>query len=272
MTLFGRVVTLEVGTAGGEGLALAGLRTSFRVSQSRSRTPNEATVRVWGLSASTAKDIAGRLKASDGVIKLFAGYRTAKQIFIGEPVRHGVRVDPSGAERVLRVQAQDGGRRYRDSYVDVSFASSTTARQVLNEVLAQMQLPAGTIQLDESARWPYGFHASGPARDVLDRIADQAGAEWFIRNGVVHVLQPGSRVEQGPVISAANGNLIGSPQQTDEGIQVTALLLPSVRPGTSFEVRSEQHSGEYVARDVVHEGDTGFDRPFYTTVTGRPRG
>lgn len=267
--LFGRQVFLQIGTEDSPGKSFRDLRISFRVDMTRAGTPNEATIAIYNVN----EDTISLAQRPGAVIRLLAGYDVPRLIFRGSPVANGVRQQKQGPDRVLTIQAQDGGRELAGARVSVSFSTPTTLRQVFDEVAAQLGLPRGTIRLDDDAiSYPNGVALQGTARDILDRIALSTGAHAFVRDGALHLIDAdGDTGEQAVEFSAERGNLVGSPTPKDEGVEVTALLEPSVRPGRPFALRSRRFNGIYVARDVSFIGDSGWDQAFYTVVTGRER-
>lgn len=268
MALFGRQVILQLGTEGGTGKSFEGFRVTFDVKMSKSSTPNSAVIEAYNLnpaSIALAQDPAA-------VVRLFVGYDVPRQIFQGNPITNGVRLDRRGPDRVLRLELQDGGRAWQDARVSISYSTSTTLRQVYDAISAQLALPAGTVRIAEDFTFPQGITLSGPVREVLDRLATSTSAEWFIRDGAIQWIGSGEDTgEQAVVFSAAAGNLVGSPVPKDNGVEVTALLAPSLRPGKVFSLESEDYNGLYVAGDVGFKGDSGWDRPFYVTTSGTPR-
>lgn len=271
--LWGRVVELQVGTeADPTARALRDLRVAFRVEMDRTATPNRAVIQVHNPAEATV----GVLQARDATVRLLAGYDSAggpRQIFGGEPVRNGVAIERRGPDRILTIEALDGGRAVAGSFVSESFAQQTSVGQVLDALAAALGLPRGATVLDAEIRWPQGLVLLGPVRDELDRVCGALAADWFVRDGALYVVARGrSTGEVAPLFAASKGNLIGSPaRKADGSIEVVALLDPAIRPGRPFVVQSEAVSGEYVARDVVFEGDSGFDAAFYVRVTGEPR-
>ena len=269
MALFGRQVILQIGPEGGTARSFEGFRVTFDVKMSKSSTPNSAVIEAYNLnptSIALAQD-------PTSLVRLFVGYDVPRQIFQGNPIANGVRLDRRGPDRVLRLELQDGGRAWQEARVSVSFATSTTLRQVYDAISAQLGLPAGTVRIAEDFTFPQGVTLTGPARDVLDRLAVSTSSDWFIRDGAIQFIGATEDTgEQAVVFSATAGNLIGSPTPKDNGIEVTALLAPSLRPGKTFSVQSADYNGLYVAGDVSFRGDSGWDRPFYVTAVGTPSG
>lgn len=267
MSLFGRQLALQIGTPGEQGRSLTDLAVRFRVKMSRSSEPNSAVIYASNLNATSR----ALLQEPDCVVRLIAGYDVPQLIFQGNPVKGGVRSEKRGPTRVTTIEAEDGGRELREAYVQVSFATDTTLREVLDEVGLQLGLPEGTIRLDATARFPNGVALYGQASDVLARIAAMSGASWFIRDGTIQIVPDTEDTgETAVVFSVANKNLIGSPVPTDDGIEVTALLDPSMKPGRAFQVTSEEYDGLYIADSVEFVGDSHGDS-WYVRVRGVPR-
>lgn len=268
MPIFRRQVTLQLGPAGSQGKAFSGFRISFDVKMSKSGTPNTATIEAYNLnpaSIALAQD-------PNCVVILNAGYDVPRQLFIGNPVKNGVRLDRRGTDLVLHIEAQDGGKAYKEARLNVSFSTATTLSQVFDAVSQQLGLPKGTVRIPSNVTFPHGITLTGPARDVLSRLSASAGCEWYIRDGALQFLGAGEDTgEQAVILSSAAGNLIGSPAPKDNGIDVKALLAPTLRPGKVFYLESKDYQGYYIASDVAFTGDSGWDTPFYVTTTGTPR-
>lgn len=268
--LFGRQVFVELGTeSSGTGRRLEGLRIGFEVDCNDGSEPNNAKVEVYGVG----RDTVAMMQEDDALIRLYAGYTSttgARLLFEGNPTDGGVKLDKRGADRVLVVEAQDGGNVYRTSFIAESYAVPTTSGQLFDRLALAFGLPLGsTSGVDRDIDFPHGIALTGPVRQQMDRVAAMSGARWQIRDGALHIWPAGGTTgESATVFSAAAGNLIGSPKPTDDGIEVTALLAPTLRPGKPFRVESEDYTGDYVATSVRFRGDSGWARDFYVIAKG----
>jgi len=270
MGLFGRHVSINFGLSGSEGREFDNVRVRFRVDMRRSSDPNKAVMEVWNLT----KESASILQDPKVVIRLTAGYDTPRQIFVGEPIKNGVTITRQGTERIIRIEALDGGKSYQESRVGSTMATGSTFQQVIDEVLGSFGLPLGSIEIPENQiSYPDGLNLSGTSRDMLDSLMESVGGQWFINDGVINVAGTNQPLNTtGPLFSVEGGNLIGSPSPKDDGVlEIKALLDPDMRPGTPYRVESEQYSGDYTARDVTFMGDSGWDTPFYVQVIGTRR-
>lgn len=267
--MFGRKVTLQIGQPDTVGRSFTDLRIAFRVDMTRDATPNSASILAYNLSPESI----ALIQRPGSVVRLLAGYDVPRLVFVGDPIRDGVRLEKRGPDRILSIEAQDGGNRYRATRVHVSFATDTTVDQVFEHVAEQMGLPTGYVRIDRLKRFPSGVVLSGDARDVLDRIATMSGADWTITDGTLNVIPKGEASGEPAVkFSTEQGNLIGSPSKMGNGgVEIVGLLEPALRPGRSFVVKSSILTGAYVATEVSFVGDSGFDNPYYTIATGVPR-
>jgi len=272
--LFGRLVAVEIGPEGAAGIRLADLRVGFKVEHKASKTVSTATIRVYNPAPTSV----ALLRVPLAVIRLLVGYEpTSKVIFQGAPVKGGIDIVVDGPDHILQVDAADGGRAYVSTFVQVSFTTPSTFGQILSLVLGQTQWARGYIDPSlEATTLPHGVVLVGRPSEVMDRLAAAVpgvGADWFVRDNALYVVARGtSTPEIAPLLSATQGNLIGSPTAVKDGIKVRALIDATMRPGRSFVVESAGVNGLYVCTDVTFAGDSGFANDFYMDIAGRSAG
>lgn len=267
MVPFGRQVALEFGLPGQQGRRFRDLSVTFRVEMTQTATPNTASIVARNLGA----DSVALLQREGVVVRLLVGYDAPRLIFQGEPVRDGVEERYEGTDRVLSLELQDGGRVFRQTRVSVSYTTATTVGAAFDAVAAQLGLPLGTVNVSRGIDLGPGLVLHGAARDVLDQLADASGARWSIIDGVLNVVdRAGTTTDTAVVFSASAGNLIGSPARKDGGVEVKALITPSLRPGKPFRVESTFITGDYTATEVDFLGGLR-EQDFYVVARGRPR-
>ena len=269
MSLYGRQVSMEVGVPGQQGLRIDDLRISFDVEHKISSDPATARIVLYNPSQETV----AACQADGVLLRLGAGYAFPVQIFQGSPVPGMVTVAKRGADRVLQITAQDGGRELLETQLDISYARPVSLAELVEQARAALAVPRGvSVTIDETVTFPsYAF--SGDARVLLDRLAEISGAYWHIRDGALtFVSTTGDTGETAAKYSSEAGNLVGSPtRKSDQLVEVVALLDASMRPGRPFVVDSVDLSGVYVAQVVRFSGDSGFGGPFYTVCEGLER-
>ncbi len=278
--LFGRIVTVAVGQAGATGIALSGLRVGFRVAMSQSSSANQATIRIWNPNP------LGSIALLEGplpTVLLSVGYKDPllpdapgipRLIFRGDVVKNGLTIRKEGPDRIVEIEAKDGGSAIKNTTVSLTFATPTTMSSVVSAIAAQMLLPVGFVSVVPDVLLSNGGVFHGRGAEILDDIAASTNSAWWVSDGVFYFAPTGAPIPPTglvPQFSTILGNLIGNVKKKDRGgVEVRALLDADMRPGGSFVVVSPgTEGGTYVASDVVFEGDSGFDKPFYVTVTGR---
>lgn len=271
--LFGRIVEVQLGTPNATGKSFTDLRVTFKIKMTDGSEPNEGKIEIYNLAPATVST----MQEDDAVIRLLVGYEslggTARLLFQGNPITGGVKLERRGVDRVLLVEAQDGGREMSSSHVSTSFAVPTNSQQLFTTLAEETGLPLGNVDaVVGDVSFP-ALSLQGQVKDQLDRVAAMSGARWGVRDGVIQVWEEGSSTgEEAVVFSAATGNLIGSPKITDDGVEIRGLLAPTLRPGKPFRVESEDINGDYVATDVSFSGDGGFSTDFYVDAVGTPIG
>lgn len=261
--LLGRQVIVQLNDE-----SLEGFRVSFEVTKTIDGTPNKATIRVYNIARERI-DV-DLIRKRDLRVRLFVGYDAPALVFEGHPLpRGGVEWPKDGPDTVLKIMAQDGFRRYQRGRVDISFSSETTAQQLVDEAAKQLGIPAGSVKVDEDVRWTQGISFSGPASELLDRVARATGSDWSSQDGDLQMLPAArTRRDRGPLYSRELGNLIDV-QPTKNGIKSIVLLDGAAKPGDLFRVEDRWLGGDYKAGAITHKGDSGFDAQFYSTIEGR---
>lgn len=270
--LYGRHVVVQLGTTTSTGREYDDLRVQFGVAMTDSSAPNTAKLEVYGLAAGTV----AAMQSSDAVVRLLVGYRSQggvpRLLFQGNPIRGGVHLERRGPDRVLVIEAQDGGREYTAGHVSESYGTGTNSGQLFAALATALGVPLGNVDaVVADVSFPHGLVLQGRVAEQLDRVAAMSGARWQIRDGSLQVWKVGGSTGEAAVLfSAAAGNLIGSPTVTDEGVEVTGLLAPTLRPGKPFRVESADVQGDYVATSLEFKGDSGFATDYYVVAKGAP--
>jgi len=262
--MFGRTVKLAIGTPGEEGQVWSDVRIDFEV-RHRLRKRGEAEITAYNVPESAAE----RARKRDAVVRVFAGYDgDAPMVFQGHPVDGSVSLKDDGTDRLLELEAQDGGRALAATHLNLSVAADETVREVADRVIDQLGVPRGTVQVPEGLRFPQGVHATGRASEVLRRLSRASGADWAIQDGAIQIIPDDEDTgRRGVVFASDDGTLVGTPEQKDKGLEVTGLLRPRLRPGDIYRVEGPDTESFFKARDVKMRGSR-FQSDFYTIALG----
>jgi hypothetical protein len=267
---FGRSVDVRIGPAGGVGRSFKDLKIEFEVNRSLGRDPNTASVSLWNVDSVSL----GIITALGAKIQVLAGYgQIPSLIFNGDIAKRGVVIEKQDADEVVTIEAGDGELAYSKTRFDRSFVAGTDNNTILSLILASMGLGLGP---GSPALPPkvYGSDVTffGMAREAVDEIVKDVGAQWSVQDGnVVLLLNDQQVTAEGAELLTSNTGMVGSPTRTDEGVNVDSLLNPRIRPGKALSIVSRAITGFYKAMKVRHSGDN-YGADFTTQIEAIPIG
>ncbi len=280
-TLYDRRCVLQVGKPPGndyvqvvpDALKIDGLRTTFKLTLDGKPEPNNAEISVWNLSA----DSRAQLQGKGFRVILSAGYaQSVEQIFSGDVRRFDhQRVGP---DWVTKIEVGDGERAFNYARMSESFGVGTSVADVVKRAISAIgQDPGNALQKAQNIAGEFatGYVAHGRAALELTRLLDPLGYTWSVQGGRLQILGPDEYTDaDGPLVSPDTGLIgtpeVGSPEKKTEPavMKIRSLLLPRMRPGQRFELRSSAKSGTFKASKVVHSGDTA-GQDWYTDIEAK---
>ncbi len=234
-----RKVTLVLFT-GTKGIDLSEFHIKFNIQNADVESPNTCSIRVYNLSPSTVKQIRGEFSQ----VVLNAGYMggnfgvvfqgTIKQFRIGRE---------NNTDTFLDILAADGDIAYNQGIVNTTLAKGSTPSQAIQATVQAMGTTADTstlLSLPQYTPMPRGKVLFGMARARLRHTASNLDASWSIDAGKV-VITPLTGYRSDPIVevNVATG-LVGTPEQTDEGIRFTCLLNSSLRIGARVKLNNNE--------------------------------
>ncbi len=274
-----RKVELILADATGKGLDFSQLRIKFHIAKDDAQTPNKARITIYGVNDETA----ARVKKEFVDISLQAGYQeNYGVIFRGNiiEVRSG---RENGVDTYVEISAGDGDKDYVYGVVNKTLAAGATPNAIAS---AAMVSRPGYIPDLGGVKLPRGKVLYGMKRDVLRSVAQSTGTTWSVQDGNTQFI-PLTQVLPGEaVILNSQTGLVGTPEQTVEGIKADALLNPLVKIGgrviinekdiasiklkTLDRIQKKEDAGKTVDKQpakiaadgqyrvikIIHEGDT----------------
>ena len=263
-----RQIFLDVGVPGSSFRRFADLRISARVRKGLEGEPNSAEIDVYN----TSEDSVAATQEDGAIVRLFAGYGTPRLIFEGSINRGGATMTKRGPDRLLSIQAKDGGREFRQARINRTFDRGTTLREVFDALADETGLPLGAVEIPEAAQLTQGVTLAGRVSDELDRLARSLDVSISVQDQLIQVVpRDGFAPDQAiRVTSEPNGkNLIGSPAPGGDGLEVRALLDGRFLPGHRIALDSERFDGVYRVLSLEHVLDSGWDQSFYSDLVCR---
>lgn len=223
---------------GANGLDLSDLRFNFQIKASDCETPNTAFIRVYNLKEQTRQQIIAEYDS----VTLQAGYQYGNYgiIFQGsiKQFRFGRERNVDG---YLDIYAADGDEAYNFGVINQSFGPGSSFSDQLSALATAMNVkidPNATSFLATGGILPTGKVMFGMARLYMAALAKNNNCRWSIQNGVLTLIPltgylPGTAV----AINSSSG-MIGTPEQTDNGIKVRCYLNPLIKIGQAVKINN----------------------------------
>jgi hypothetical protein len=204
--------------------------------------PKTAIVRVYNLSASTQNSIKNEFTQ----LMLQAGYQNGAYglIFNGTIMR--IKTGRENAtDTFIELQCADGDLAHNFAFVHKAIAAGASWEQLAQPSIEAMKATGAVTQSDTKALaavggvlTPRGTVQFGLAPGYLNDIAASTNTSWTIENGVLtFTSNTGYTPGQAVVLNSQTG-MVGIPEQTNGGIEVTALLNPNIKCGTRVQINN----------------------------------
>lgn len=281
--MFDRLAKIEVGDS-----EYSDLRISFNIEKSLIGYPNLANIKIYNLSESSMN-----LFEDAGVqIKLFAGYSDTSfpLIFKGEIIN--VVHAKVGVDWISEIFAQDGAKILNTSVINTTLPAGSTMEQVYDTLVKNMgDVVKGITQglkncLSGKRSLLRALQLSGNVKDWLDTLSKNCGFEYSVNDGVIETTPTNTPLsDEAPVVINQAGGMLNSPERTEVGVNVTNLLLPSLKLGRTIRIESVaeainignlffrkippiRNEGVYRIDKITHVGDTR-DNVWETQIQAR---
>ena len=225
-----RQCSLIVADKKGDGLDLSRLRVTFTITKSDASTPNHAAIKVYNLADTTVNQV----RAEFTRVILKAGYEGNLGVIFDGTIKQTRVGREDGVNSYIEIFAADGDEAHNFAYVNTTLAAGATQANQITAATVPMEqfgVTPGYTGDTGSARLPRGKPMFGMSRDYLRQSAQSTSTTWSIQDGRVNVVPltgvlPGTAV----VLSPSTG-LIGTPEQTEDGISIKCLINPTLRVG-----------------------------------------
>lgn len=228
-----------------QGLDLSDFRIKFNIQNADFETPNTASIRVYNLAESLVQAVTNPASGEFSQVRVSAGYvngnygtifeGTVKQFHIGKE---------NNKDTYLDILASDGDVFYNQSVLNTTLSKGSTPQSLFKVISDSNNIPFDVSGLANGAITNPSIRGQtlvGMTRAFLRNTANTLKATWSVQNGVVTVLSNDGYKPSGEAveINVATG-LIGTPEQTDQGIQLTCLLNSKLQIGDLLKLNSTE--------------------------------
>ncbi len=230
--LFGRKFSLLVSDSKGNTIDLSQFRCKFVVKKSGYMTPNTADILVYNLSQSTALFI----KQEFTRVVLQAGYAGSYgTIFLGN-IKQGIIGRESQVDTFLNLVCGDGDQAFNFATVNTTIGSAkaggaSPANQLDIAINSMGAMGVGTAHIGAlpAVKLPRGKVMYGNAKDYIQAVSDTNNLNWSIQDENIVVIPSTQYLPNQTVVLTSKTGMIGTPQQTIEGIMAKCLLNPMIK-------------------------------------------
>lgn len=234
---FLRTCSLIVGNTKSGALDLSQFRIKFAVKRSDTMTPNTADILVYNLAPETAAQIQADFKTKTVILE--AGYVGNSGIIFKGNIKQVIIGRESATDTFVNIIAGDGDQAFNYSVINTTLAAgSTQADQVGAAVTAMTPkgVTAGQIGTFSPFQLPRGKVMFGNARDYLRDVAQTNRSSWSIQDQKLTFVKQKAYLPGERVVLTSKTGMIGTPEQTTEGVNTKSLLNPRLKISGRVEI------------------------------------
>lgn len=224
MKQFLRRCDVLLADSSGQGLDMSRLRINFYIKKEDAQTPNTARVKIYGVAADTV----ARIKKEFVDIIIQAGYEENYGVIFRGNIKEVRTGKENGVDTFVEISAGDGDAGYAFGTINKTMAAGSSQNDIVN---AAMIGQPGYIPDLGGEKLPRAKVLYGMKRDVLRRSAQSTDTTWSIQDGKMQFLPLTGLLPGQAVVLNSKTGLIGTPEQTVDGIKAEALLNPLLKIG-----------------------------------------
>jgi hypothetical protein len=239
------------------------LKVAFSISKGISGSANSAEIQIWNMNEDHRNSVGKEL---DDVV-LEAGYMppggssNVGIIFSGQ--MRDVEHEKNGPDIITRLSCGEGDRALRKAVISKTYPKGTPVQEVVEAIYLEFEkqgIKKGEWKFPDNMKIPKRpYSACAPCSRELNSLGRSNGFYWSIQNGTMEVI-PGDGFLPGVVLLNSSTGLIGVPTITDNGVKVSALLNPEIRPNRTVKIESEVlemngENGLYRVSQIEYTGD-----------------
>lgn len=252
------------------------LKVGFDVSKSISDSANTAEIELWNLNEGHRNAVGKELDS----VTLEAGYMppgggsNVGVIFKGK-IRDVEHRRENGVDIITRISCGDGDQAFRRATISKTFPAGTPVPEVVEEIYKQLQaegMDRGEWKFpDDMEPFKRPYSMCGTCTRELDRLGRGRKFYWSSQNETMEVI-PGDGYIGGVVLITPQTGMVDVPTITDNGVKVSALLNPEIRPNRRVQIESDvlemnAANGMYRVSQARFYGDNR-DGKFWVDVHG----
>ena len=225
------------------------LRCIFHVEKTLDDTPGYSQLSIYNLKQSTVRSI-----APGDSISIEAGYEKGNygMIFTGDVVQPLTSLE-EGVDYVLTLICQDGDQFLTSAFVMQTLEKKTPFSAIVGACTKGVTTNLITDEIEKKGKLIRGKVLFGRAAGYVKKLADSVQSQLFVEDGKVNIVGAKDYDSGTAVVLNSDTGLIGTPNQTDDGVSYTCLINPSIKLNSLVNIDANQ-----VAQKKISSGETAF--------------
>ncbi len=223
-----RKARLTVSGVSGSGLDLSELRIKFSIKKTDTETPNTADIRVYNIKDSDAIRVRDEFKQ----VQFSAGYESNFGVVFQGNIIQAIIGRESATDTFIDLNCADGDHAYNFAVVNGTLAKGSSFANQIQAAVDSMKpygVTLGPVGEMTTTKLPRGKSMYGNARKYLRNTAESLNKQWSIQDGKVTFVGDTTYLPGVAVVLNSNTGMIGTPQQTNTGVNVKCLLNPNIK-------------------------------------------
>lgn len=257
-------------SGGGDVLELVsdGTQKSFKITASINKTvmgvPNPSTIAIYNLSAKTR----GGIQKGLTKVVLEAGWHNTTMHTVLQGSIMSVVNQKQGVDTITQISVLQGYGGMVRGISSKSYGEGVPVKEALKDMAKDMPGVNVTDTLIKDIKGYIGkggWSFAGLAKDGLTKLSEEFGFSWTVEGGSLRALGDKATFDSVVTLNGQNGGLqeiapvLQGPTQTQTGVKIKALYVPSVTAGGIVRVESvvnPQMNGDYKVHTINISLDT----------------
>lgn len=233
-----RKCNLIISNEKGDGLDLSNFRIVFNVKKSDSQTPNSAQIRIYNLT----QDTANKIRSEYQNVILQAGYESNYGVIFSGNIKQLLFGRENGTDSFVDLSCGDGDKAYNYAIVNTTLSAGSNVNQHIEACLGSMSssnISKGYLPDLSTSSLPRGKVLFGMSRDYLRKASESTETSWSIQDGKLQFVKLTEVLPNQAVVLTSKTGLIGTPEQTNDGIKVKCLLNPLLKIASQINLNED---------------------------------
>lgn len=245
------------------------LTIDFEVKFDDDVNPNESTIEIYNLSASTISKITRNDK-----VTLSAGYKSDGSGVILDSRVSSVRTRREGVDKVTLITAIDGpnldgirlpeqaettgkGKKKKVKFTrKKTYGKNVRASHIIRDLASLLSVAIGKIKLVKDVIYAKGYTVNGKVVEELDKLARACGVSFFINKQRLYICSLAEASSSTTFELSSDTGMIGSPEpyenDKEKGYKVKMLLQHRITTAALITIKSRTANGKFRVRRGKH--------------------